>query len=153
METIAVSHEMGILVSTVLGHLFEAFKAGRPLNLYILSVQAKAKGMPPPLVFQWRQLDMAAKSLISEGSAASQEPWNVPLSALLSHLPDSDVSRLFSGTPSAANGSKPTFTQAEADTRALWFNLAKWWQTLTKCGCIPVEVISMENPTVDYQVT
>ena len=119
IESIAAMHPKDIKVETVIGHLLDAFKFGKTMDMPKLAQQADQVGNGPPNLREWELLQSAAE-------AAKINPENgssFRLKDLLACVPE--VSHLLN-----INGeANSNFALSDTD-RALtahWYGVAKWW--------------------------
>lgn len=117
IDSIAALHPTGIQVQTVVGHLLDAFKFGKPIDMRKFTKQADSQGYGPPTQKEWELLETA-------GSLASIDPESgtfFPLKTLLVHVPA--VTHLIS---------PPVDNCSESDRLLIgkWYSVARWWNLL-----------------------
>lgn len=119
MQAIATLHSKGIKVSTVLSHLFDAYKLGNELNIWQLAEQARALSMGPPSKSEWDALQQAASSL----DIAPEVNEKYLAKTLLQAVPQVAVF-VREGTDSS------TLAEADRFFVSQWYSFVRWWHLL-----------------------
>mmetsp|Transcript_82931 Transcript_82931/g.231287 ORF Transcript_82931/g.231287 Transcript_82931/m.231287 type:complete len:890 (-) Transcript_82931:160-2829(-) len=117
-EAIAMTPETGkpVQVSTVVGHIFEAIKHGKPVNVRRLS-----EVMATPTKAQWEKVEEAAATTSTDVCA-----------------PDSKIKDVLRGVL-GAKVDEDNSTKGESDKaeEGLWYSLIRWYATLHCVGYKP----------------
>lgn len=123
IDSIAVLHPKGIQVSTVIGHLLDAYKFGKPVDFSKLVEQSAKHGFGPPGKFEWDALESAAEQEgvnVLDGSSYSAK-------SLLSRVPEVSQLIILSNSTEEVQQSSAQSDRALIST---WYSYVKWWHIL-----------------------
>lgn len=138
VQSIAVSHPKGLQVATVIGHIFDAFRYGRPVLMGRLATQAlHATTCAPPDRVQWSTLEHAfAVSGMSLEDIAARMSGLLPFIPEVAHL----CTVLTGSTVQVQAQTQPAalaFDVADQELKARWFGYIKWWLLLRNASYEP----------------
>lgn len=119
----AIAAQKGVLLDTVVTHLLDAFKQGRPVNVWLVAQQAAAVGSGPPCKAQWDVLVEGARreGIVVASSSSGGDLEAAAARTILQHVPR--VGHLFEETVG-----KVVYTEEEQLERRVWYAALRWFK-------------------------